>query len=181
MPTKEVDYIMFILLQVQEIYLSFVCYYLRLILPISYSVDLILTIKNPLYPASKRLYRYVALNVLTVLAMLVLTANLSKAELRHLYYMEDSVSQYRSSVFQTFHYMLFYPLIVNPLVSGYAIFISYYTLYEPGIGQKVRNRVIKKQIIFLMINIVCNVPMPLYFVIAPFINGTDYIDEENEE
>ena len=55
-----------------------------------------------------------------------------------------------------------------PLVGFYAMYISLYTLYEPGIGQKVRNTVIKKQILFVLISICCNMPIMIAEIIYRF-------------
>ena len=67
---------MFIALNILELYLGYVFYYLRITLPISYSVDLILTIRNPLYPIGKRLWRYLAYNAFNVALLVILTASL---------------------------------------------------------------------------------------------------------
>ena len=109
-------------------------------------MGLILTVKNPLYPSAKRLKLYAGVGTFLVILMVVLSTVLNTIGLTQVFeiYTDFCVFKYRKKVNQIFQCFLIYPLVVSPIVGIYAIYISIYTLYKPGIGQNIRNKVIKK-------------------------------------
>jgi len=74
-------------------------YYLRLILSITFSIDLILTIKNPLYPANKRAKVYSIVNNLLILVMVVLCASLTTMDLHDVFDVKtmECVGKYKAA------------------------------------------------------------------------------------
>jgi len=76
---------MFVLLNVMQLYEQNITYFMRLILTITYSADLILTIKNPLYPASKRAKVYTIVNNSIVFLMVVVAASCTTTHLHDVF------------------------------------------------------------------------------------------------
>jgi len=106
-------------------------YYLRLILPITFSIDLILTIKNPLYPANKRAKRYSIVLIFIILTMVVVCASLTTMNMHDVFNVKvmECLGKFKAETNKIFYVFFMYPLIFAPIVGIYSIYIAIYTLY----------------------------------------------------
>ena len=119
---------------------------------------MLLTIKNPLYPAKKRMRWYFVWASL-VLMILLLTEVVFVYEKGVNLFTEanpkviDIVS--RSNRWQV---ILLFLILVFLFLGSYSSYKAYRSLSEPGLGQEVRRGVILRQIFFVMSTLVFNTP-----------------------
>jgi hypothetical protein len=130
-----------------------------LVFCICYSFDLGLTLQNPLYPAAKRMRMYifsaVIISILAILSEILVIANHPGKTVEEKILADPGFKNIYWEFVQIFL------LIVFLVIGSYSSVKAISSLNEPGLGQEVRNKVIKRQISFVMLILIFNVPQSM--------------------
>ena len=99
-------------------------------------MSLLFTVKNPLYPAAKRLKIYSSLNIFILVLMVIWCIVFNTMGIKWIWNTKTMIGifKFKRRTNEIFQYFLFYPLIVSPIIGVYAIWVAIYTLNKPGIG-----------------------------------------------
>ena len=60
---------------------------------------------------------------------------------------------------QRWKVLLIVPLLAQLVIGAYSCYKAYKSFNVPGVGQEVRVRVIKRQMTFVIITVICNSPL----------------------
>lgn len=148
----QVDYFSFefVIGMNRVVYRSFFMSYL--VLTICYTYDLYLTIKNPLYPAKKRIRFYFAWVIISIILLQISEGYLSGDSAPDLAFIDVNRDLSTSSILglrhnlaemtSTWMILLLVPMLVFLIVAGRSVAKACRSFKKPGLGQHVRNVVL---------------------------------------
>jgi hypothetical protein len=122
------------------------------------------TIKNPLYPANKRLRWYLITSVLFILTLFGLEYKLIDGSIFVALDTTDTTQTFQGYIEenrQKWKILLIVPFMGQLVIGVYSCYKAFKSFTVPGVGQEVRVRVIKRQMAFVIITVICNSPLTL--------------------
>jgi hypothetical protein len=152
------------------VYRSFFMSYL--VLTICYTYDLYLFLKNPLYPAKKRMRIYTASVLISIILLNICEGFLSQGSgpdiiaqfklnmdpntgTENILSLRHSMAETRS----TWMILLLVPMLIFVIVTVRSVAKACRSFKKPGLGQNVRNLVLYKHIYIVTVGLVCNFPI----------------------
>ena len=163
-------------------YEFFMMMYLMLCVCISW--DLYQTIKNPLYPANKRLRWYIITSVVLILALFAVEYKLISGSIIKALDPNDESQNfegYMNENRQKWKVLLIAPLLGQLFIGFFSCYKAYGSFKSPGVGQEVRIRVIKRQMSFVFITVICNTPLTIVEVTKfAMVHIFKYSDHESK-
>jgi hypothetical protein len=121
--------------------------FMYLLLCVCFSWDLYQTIKNPLYPAEKRLKIYIIASILITFGLFCVEYYLIEGSIFVAFDLSDpayDLSEYMDINRDKWKVLLIVPLVAQLLIGGFSCYKAYMSFHVPGVGQEVRIQVIKR-------------------------------------
>ena len=160
---------------------------LQFFFELCYAIDLLITLSNPLYPADKRIKSYFTCFVLYMVAFFVWENRSIKGSFLS-FYTDHEVERYSDTLIQYFDdNEMFWKVFLSIPVAALTIFGLIATckgcasLKDQGIGMKVRKKVIRMQVLFIVTVLICDIPF-LVMNVFKFVEGgfTKFLNFDEE-
>lgn len=133
----------------------------HLMLCVCCSYDLWASIKNPLQSANKRRLKYGIVILVTIILLFVIQHELIDGSIykaMDINFKEYDISWYILKNNHSWKILLLLPMLLNLIYGTNSCYRAWKSFDQPGLGQNIRIKVIKRQMAFVVITILCNGP-----------------------